>query len=298
MAELAQRLERRTGRDGTHPTAIPQLELIRNTDVRATTFTLYQPAVCLVAQGAKQVTLGEEAYTYGPADYAVVSVELPVSSRLVEASTEAPYLAVKLKLEPRLLWEALREPDRTAGAARESTRGLYVDRASPELLDAALRLVRLLDQPEDIVYLAPLVVRELLYRVMYGPQGKRLRAMALSGTAAQRISAVMQEIRRRFTESLHVDQLAQLAHMGTSSLHRHFKALTAMSPLQYQKQLRLQEARRLLLTEPTDAAEAAFRVGYESPSQFSREYARLFGLPPIADTKRRIQSRADGETQE
>jgi AraC-like DNA-binding protein len=294
LAELAERIEKLTGRDGAHETAIPSLRFIRSSNPTLPTFTVYEPALCIAAQGAKVVTLAGETYTYGAGDYFVVSVDLPITSRLVAASPDAPYLCFRLGFDLGEVLDAIKHTEPSGGDEDISKRGLFVRKMTPSLLDAVVRLVRLLETPQDIPYLAPLVVREIFYRILSGSEGDAFRQIAMAGSGSNRIAEVIARIKRDYAQPLPIEDLARMAHMGPSSLHRHFKEVTAMSPLQYQKQLRLQEARRLLLTEEVDAADAAFRVGYESPSQFSREYARLFGLPPISDI-RRLRASPDQE---
>ncbi|WP_311083256.1 AraC family transcriptional regulator [Paenibacillus polymyxa] len=284
LAELAGLIKCHTGRDGMFGTSVPSLHLIRSSKTTLPVNTVYEPAIVIVAQGMKGVMLGGDSFTYGPSSHFVVSVDLPVTSRLIQASTESPYLCMRLGLDPALGLEVIKGAEAEDG--REAKRGAFVDRTSPELLDAAVRLVRLLDTPGDIPYLAPLVVREIYYRIMRGSQGGTFKQFALVGSCTSRIARVITRIKQDYAQPLHIDELARMAHMGPSSLHRHFKEVTALSPLQYLKRIRLQEARRLLLAESLDAADAASRVGYESPSHFSREYAKLFGLPPISDIRR------------
>ncbi|MBM7567899.1 AraC family transcriptional regulator [Paenibacillus sacheonensis] len=284
LAELGRLIERHTGRDGMFGTSVPSLHLIRSSKTTLPVNTVYEPAIVIVARGTKIVMLGEDSFTYGPSSHFVVSVDLPVTSRLIQASPEAPYLCMRLGLDPAQVLEMTQGADAEDG--REAKRGAFVDWTSPELLDAAVRLVRLLDTPGDIPHLAPLVVREIYYRIMKGSQGGAFKQLALAGSGTSRIASVIARIKLDYAQPLHIDELARMVHMGPSSLHRHFKEVTALSPLQYLKRIRLQEARRLLLAESLDAADAAYRVGYESATQFSREYARLFGLPPISDIKR------------
>ncbi|MBB6729488.1 AraC family transcriptional regulator [Cohnella zeiphila] len=302
LTEFADLIEHLTGRDGSHETAIPSLRLIRSTSPTLPVFTVYEPSLCIAARGTKVVTLAGETYRYGAGDCFVVSVDLPVTSQLIDASPEAPYLCFRLDFDLGLALDVMKTTERSvgdngspeAGNGNLSGRGLFVGKLEPDLLDAVTRLVRLLEKPQDIPYLAPLIVREIFYRILSGSEGEAFRRLAMTGSGSNRIADVIARIKRDFAQTLPIEELARIAHMGPSSLHRHFKEVTAMSPLQYQKRLRLQEARRLLLTEEVDAADAAFRVGYESPSQFSREYARMFGLPPIADI-RRLRTSPDQE---
>ncbi len=272
--------------DGFHDTAIPSLRLIRRSQVTEPIYTLHEPALCVVVQGKKVSMLADESYLYGPSDYLVVSVDLPISGEVIEASPEMPYLCIRMEIDPHQVLDVMKESNLTPRKTENTRRGLYVSQASHSLLDAAMRLVNLLDTPGDIPVLAPLITREILYRILNSDQGESLKQIAMTGSHSYRIAQVIHKLKRDYAQPLRIEELATLAHMSPSSLHRYFKDVTAMSPLQYQKQVRLQEARRILLTEATDAAEVAFRVGYDSPSQFSREYARMFGLPPISDIKR------------
>lgn len=286
QAELARLIEQHTPGNGTHATSIPSLFLLRSSDIAYPSFSVHEPGICIIAQGAKVVILGEERYTYGPSSYLVVSLDLPVAAQVTEASEETPYLCIRINFDPDEALDLMTEADLAGLSKGESRRGIFVDPTSPDLLDAAIRLVKLTVQPEDAPVLAPLVIREILYRVLRGAQGHALRQIATGGSTANRIARVVHRIKADYAQPLRIDELAAIAHMAPSSLHRHFKEITAMSPLQYQKQIRLQEARRILLSESADAADVAYQVGYESPSQFSREYARRFGLPPISDIKR------------
>ena len=236
----------------------------------------------LVLQGRKQATLGNEVLNYDPLHCLVVSVTMLPQAQIIEASQAAPYLCLRLQVDTRelaaLLLEAM--PAVAPGPALPPGRGLHVAPVSLPLLDAVRRLLVLLDQPRDLPVLAPLAQREIFYRVLTGELGPRLRALAVADSQSQRIARAIDLLRRRFTEPLRIDELAAAAPLSPSSLHQHFKQVTSMSPLQYQKVLRLHRARQLMLADGLDAANAGHQVGYESPSQFSREYRRLFGAPP------------------
>jgi AraC-like DNA-binding protein len=234
----------------------------------------------------KEVLLSQERFRYGPADYLVASVNLPISGQVTEASSEIPYLALKIEFTPSEILEVLREFEMGVGKKENAKRGLYVSKIELSLLDAVTRLARLLDNPKDIPVLAPLIRKEIIYRVLQGEHGGMLKQIAIEGSFTNQISDVIEHILNNYEKSFKIEELADIANMSVSSLHRHFKEVTAMSPIQFQKQLRLQEARNLLLSVSADAADVAFRVGYESPSQFSREYSRMFGLPPKEDVKR------------
>jgi AraC-like DNA-binding protein len=279
---LAFAVERHTEADGNRETAVPGLALYRASYTSAHDVTVYEPSLCVVIQGAKEVLVGGQAFRYDPSYCLLVSVDLPATSRVIEASPRRPCLAVRIALDLKVVGELLAETT-SAASSPESKTGLALAPLDTRLLDAVERLVALLDSPQDIRPLAPLIKREITYRLLAGPQGARLRQIASAGAPAYRISQAILWLKSHFNESISVEALAKRVGLSPSSLHQHFKGMTAMSPLQYQKQLRLQEARRLLLGESLDAADAAYRVGYESPSQFSREYHRMFGAPPRKD---------------
>jgi AraC-like DNA-binding protein len=284
--ELAKLIERYSVRDGVHATAIPSLFFMRHSNVTGPSYGVYKPSLCIVVQGAKEVWLAQERFKYGPADYLVASVDLPVTAQVTEASSDVPYLGFKLEFTPGQILEVLSDSEIRVEPKENDKRAMFVSRVESSLLDAVLRLVRLLENPKDIPVLTPLFTKEILYRVLQGQHGVALAQIAIEGSSAYRIRDVIEYIMNNYDRSFRIKELAEIANMSVSSLHRHFKEVTAMSPIQFQKQLRLQEARRLLLSESTDAADVAFRVGYESPSQFSREYSRMFGFPPKEDIKR------------
>ena len=272
--------------NGAHQTAISQLEFMRESAVSTAIHGVSEPLLAIVVQGKKEALLGEKTYQYGAAQYLVVSVDLPLNGFVVEATPDKPYLGLKLNLDLVQLGDVMTHIQPSTGKQDTSVRGLFVSDIDATLLDCVIRLTQLLDTPKDIPFLAPLFTREIYYRLLLGEQGEAVRQIATTGSTMQRVAAVIKLIKAQFTQSLRVEDLAAYANMSPASFHRHFKAVTAMSPLQYQKQLRLLEARRLMLTEYADATHAAYQVGYESPSQFSREYARLFGAPPIKDIAR------------
>ena len=290
-AELAACLERFVPGDGMHPTPIPGLYLLRMSQAGELTHGQFEPALCVVAQGSKRVLMGDDVTVYDALHHLVVSQNVPVAGQVLDASPNAPYLCVRLDIDladvASLVLGMGRPVGVPAGAAKGPSRGLYAAQTGEALLDAVLRLVHLLDTPDDIPTLAPLVVREIMYRLLCAEDGWRLAQIATPGSQGQHISRAIAWLRERYCEPLKVEDLARAVHMSVSSLHHHFKAVTAMSPLQYQKQLRLQEARRLLLmSDAADAAGVGHRVGYESASHFSRDYARLFGAPPARDIRR------------
>ncbi|MGG0462064.1 AraC family transcriptional regulator N-terminal domain-containing protein [Priestia aryabhattai] len=284
--ELAKLIERLSKQDGVHPTTIPSLFLIRESIITEPISRVNEPSFCIILQGEKEVLLGEERFLYGPGHYIVASVDLPVTGQVIKASADSPYLAFKLEFTSSQVLEVLNGTGFKTGQGKNAKRAMYVSKVEPSLLDAVVRLASLLDTPKHIPVLAPLLKKEILYWILQGPHGEALEQMALEGSNASRIREVIDHLINNYKESFRIEKLAEIANMSVSSLHRHFKEVTAMSPIQFQKQLRLQEARRLLLAESTDVADVAFRVGYESQSQFSREYSRMFGFPPRVDINR------------
>jgi AraC-like DNA-binding protein len=286
LTRLASAIQRHTTGDGLCETAVPGLALYRSSVPSPHDATVYEPSLCVTAQGAKEVLLGSDTYRYDPTQSLLASVGLPVASRVVEASPGRPCLTARITLDPAVVGELLADGAATPPLGQPlgpSARGIAVIPVEPPLLDAVTRLVNLLDSPQDILPLAPLVFREITYRILTGPEGARLRQIASAGAPAYRIARAIRWLKDHFADPLRIESLAKHVRMSPSAFHLHFKNVTAMSPLQYQKRLRLQEARRLMLGEGLDTAEAAFRVGYESPSQFSREYRRMFGAPPRQD---------------
>ncbi|MFD2329533.1 AraC family transcriptional regulator N-terminal domain-containing protein [Cohnella sp. GCM10020058] len=291
---LANAIQRHAPRSGTHRTAIPDLTLLHAVRTSEPLESVYKPSICIVAQGAKTAALADGTYTYDPMTYLVTSVELPIFGKIVEASPEIPYLSLKLCFDADVILDVAGEIRPPELVSSEPVRGITVSRMSPALLEAACRLVELLDAPKDVPALAPLVIREMLYRLLQGEQGPLLRSFATVGSQSHLIAQSVRLINRQYQRPLRVEELAGAVNMSVSAFHKHFKRVTAMSPLQYQKTVRLQEAKRLMLTEAAPASEAAFRVGYESPSQFSREYARLYGRPPMQDIQELREAAAVG----
>ena len=279
--DIAAMIARHAPRNGDHVTPIEGLSLHRQSAPTEKLFHAARPSVAIIAQGGKQVTLGSDSFHYSRMQYLLTSVDLPVQVRVVEASEEAPHLCVVLGIDIADV-AALVDAGQGPGAI-PVTRGISVSDVSPDLLDAMTRMLRLLDQPADIAVLAPLIRRELTFRLLNGPVGARLRHMALASSQSHQVGQAIDWIKHNYAAPLRIEQLAGLANMSMSSLHHHFKAITAMTPMQYQKLLRLQEARRLMLVEKIDAGTAGYRVGYASESQFSREYSRQFGRAPMRD---------------
>ncbi|MBS1161386.1 MAG: transcriptional regulator, AraC family [Proteobacteria bacterium] len=281
-AELAAIIRRHCRADGVVDTAIASLKLFRGSTTEVPTCTIVASVFAMMAQGAKRITVGEETYDYDASQYLISSVDLPMFARITRASIAEPYLGLGLAIDPLKINELTAAMPKNR-AQETVDRGIAVGLLSIDIQNTALRLARLLDTPADIPVLAPIIERELLYRLLAGPLGSRLRQAAASGSHSHQIVRTIDWLKSNLDQPLSIERLASLANMSRSSLHHHFKALTAMTPLQYQKQLRLQEARRLMLVSDTDAASAAHHVGYESPSQFNREYRRMFGTPPGRD---------------
>lgn len=264
-------------------TAIPGLALWRREEPTQPTSGMYEPSICLTAQGAKRVVLGDDAYVYDAHHFLITSVDLPTVWQVIEASREKPCLGLVMKLDQREISQLMADSNLPPPRPQQSSRGMATGEVTLPLLTAFQRLIDLLDEPKDIPILGPIIQREVFYRLLVSDQGARLRQMASAGSQSHQIARAIDWLKGNFTRSLRIDDLATRVNMSPSTFHHHFRSLTAMSPLQYQKWLRLNEARRLMLTDRLDAATAAFQVGYESPSQFNREYSRLFGAPPLRD---------------
>lgn len=286
LSELSSLIDRFAPEDGSAPTVLPRLHLARVTNPTEPMHALQQPALCIAAQGRKRMILGERIYGYEPSNYLLVSADLPVVGCVMEASPEKPYLGMRLDLEPSALASLILDMDGDAKPGDAPGSAIIMSALDEPLLDAAIRLLRLLERPEDAPILAPLIEREIHYRLLRGEQAARLRQIALADSKFNQVNRAISWIKQNYTRPFRMEVVAAEARMSPSSLHEHFKAVTAMSPLQYQKQIRLQEARRLIMAQAVDAATAAHLVGYDSPSQFSREYSRLFGAPPMRDAER------------
>jgi AraC-like DNA-binding protein len=284
--ELAALIERMTVADGRQDTALPALTFWRFSNPTTPAHVIQQPAVYIVVQGRKQIIVADTTYRYDPSQYLAVSLELPAIGRVVKASPKEPYLCITLEVDPRELASLIVEAGLPPPRDVHDGRALYVSPLDSTLLDALLRLVRLLDAPEDIPVLAPLILRELQYRLLQGEAHGRLAEIAIGDSRLRRVAGAITWIKEHFTEPLKIETLAKRVNMSPSALHSHFKAVAAISPIQYQKRLRLQEARRRLLSDGTNAETVAYEVGYASASQFSREYVRLFGQPPRRDAER------------
>lgn len=290
---LQQRLARVVGQwttqQGIQGSAINGVELIRCDQPSSCGSSVYEPSLCFVIQGTKTIQLGDREITYKPLTYLASSVHLPVLGRITEASAEKPYLAAKLKVDPQEVADLVLElgdkapPLDPHGICPELECGLCISPMDELMQEALYRLLSLLDSPGDIAILAPLARREIIYRTLIGEMGSRMRKFVSAESQSHRISTVISALKDHYAEPLRIRELAEAANMSESTLYHSFKQVTRMSPLQFQKKLRLHEARRLMLTEGLEAATASYRVGYESPSHFSREYSRMFGAPPRAD---------------
>jgi AraC-like DNA-binding protein len=253
------------------------------------------PAFCVIAQGSKEIFLGEDRYQYDPAHYLLTTVELPVVSRILEASQQQPYLSLRLQLDPTLVGSILVEADVSSPRDHGNVKAIDASPLDISLLDAVVRLIRLVETPNEARVLAPLVIREIIYRLLAGAQGTRLRHIAVLGGYTHHIARAVNLLWKDFNQPLRIENIAQEIGMSVSGFHHQFKAVTSMSPLQFQKRLRLQEARRLMLGEHLDAASAGYRVGYDDASHFNREYKSFFGLPPMRDMERLREAAREGD---
>lgn len=286
MAELAQGLLSRMKNPGTFDPGIPNLTIYRFDKPTVPTGYLLEPSLCLILQGQKRVILGQDDFTYGPTGFFITSVDLPVIAQILDATPSKPYVGLVLKLDRMQINRLVLEAPLPPMKAPRTGKAIEIGSLSPRLFEAVARLVGLLDEPELIPVLSPLIQQELMLRMMLLDCGAKIRQIATGGSPTHQISRAIDWMKTNLEEKLRIEDLAKRAGMSVSTLHHHFRALTSLSPLQFQKNLRLNEARRLMLNHRMDAASAALEVGYESPSQFSREYSRLFGEPPLRDIKK------------
>ena len=291
VAEVRKRLARkiadRTLAEGDMDTEISGLRLYRRSVATACASAAYEPSLVVFVQGQKRINVGKTTYVCDRTNFLLTSVDLPVVSQVIAATEKKPMLGLILKLEMTAVREILAQQEFHLREESADARAMAVGVSSAELLDACMRLVELLDTPGDIPFLGGLIQREIIYRLLRSPQGMHLRAIATLGEQSHRTAKAVEWLRMNYAKPLRVEELAQMARMGVSTLHHQFRSLTAMSPLQYQKQLRLHVARERMIGAGLDAASAAFEVGYESASQFNREYSRFFGQPPMRDVKGR-----------
>lgn len=288
LTELKQLIARHAQGDGIHGTAVPALSLIRSSAISDPIHTLYEPSVCLVAAGRKRARIGSREVVYETGGCLVVGIDLPIIGAVIEASPDEPYLCLKIDLDRGMLADLLlgAPGSHIAPPAPDRIEAAAVHAATPELVDASARLLQLLDAPQDIAVLAPLIVREIHYRLMTGPQGAILRQIASGESRLAQVGRAVAYLCENYAEPFRIEDLARIAGMSPSSFHEHFRTATAMSPLQFRTRLRMHEARRLMVSEGLTAAEAGFRVGYDSPSQFSRDHARIYDRPPRRDLSR------------
>ncbi|RAU44104.1 MULTISPECIES: AraC family transcriptional regulator [unclassified Pseudomonas] len=292
-SSLAKLIDPRIREPGDIQTSIPGLALFRRDQPVPPATCLVEPSLILVARGAKQLWIGGEAYSYDPSHFLVTSLDLPANGQVLVASPEQPCVGLVLKLDVTLLTEVIAAGVTPAPQARAAGTGVGIGRLSPVLEGALARLLEMLDEPQAIPVLAPLVLREIHYRLLHSDQAARLRQIAAVDGQGYRIAKAIDWLKLNYTAPLRIEELAARVQMSAPTFHHHFRQLTAMSPLQYQKWLRLNEARRLMLSERLEVSRAAFAVGYESPSQFSREYSRLFGAAPRLDIAQRRGQRVD-----
>jgi AraC-like DNA-binding protein len=284
-AELARKIASLIGEEENRITEITGVSVHRRTAPTPPCRTTYHPGIIVVAQGSKQVNLGRNSFIYDRSRFLLTAVDLPIVSWVAEATEKVPCLVLSLKLEMSMVRVLLSREEIYVPEAPPESPAMSTGETTPEFLNACCRLLDLLQSPEDIPFLSGLIQREIVYRILRGPEGARLRAVATLGDQSHRTAKAVTWITANYAKPLHVEELAQISGMGVSTLHHHFRMLTAMSPLQYQKQLRLQSARSLMLNNGLDAASAAFEVGYESATQFNREYSRFFGQPPMRDIR-------------
>ncbi|HEY9041266.1 MAG TPA: AraC family transcriptional regulator [Rheinheimera sp.] len=284
--QLLQLVQQVAVNEGVNSTAIPNVFCYKVSRPQITMPAVYEPCLCIIVQGRKNVMLGSDMLSYGELEFLVASVDLPILGTVVQASALQPYYVIQINIDVRLLSELLLQMQYLAVANRRAESGLFIGQVDQQMGDSLLRLLALLQQPDDIPVLAESLVREMHYRMLRSNFGKEIAQISLKGTPTQRISVAIQKLRRDYDQTVTIEELAAMAGMSVSSFHAHFKAVTNMSPLQFQKSVRLVEARSLMISQHMDAASTAYKVGYESPSQFSREYARMFGSPPARDIAR------------
>lgn len=285
FVQLALRHSRAEG-EPIQPTKIPQLGIARSSTASLPLPVVYQPSLCYIVQGAKEVTVGERVLRYSPSQYLISTVEVPATGEILEASAAKPYLCFVLTIEPKSVYELLQASPAPIDRGSTAQDGVFVARSEAALSEAMLRLARCLDDEDDCSILAPGIIREILYRLLRSEISGVIHELGTAGSRTQRVGRAIEHLKTMYREPVAIEALARIAGMSVSSFHEHFKRATALSPHQYQKRLRLHEARRLLMAGAETSAEIGFRVGYESASQFTREYAKLFGAPPRRDAER------------
>lgn len=284
MKELLQIASDYSPGEGIRDTIIQNLKIIKTSNAHEKVHSVYKPSLCVILQGEKDVSLGDETLTYRPGEFIVATVELPVTGVVRKASPKKPYYCLMLELDPVIVFDILK--DQSHLKASPAKKAIFVGKVEDPMQDAFIRLLKCLSNPKDVPILSPMIIREIIYRLLDGEKGEAVKQLGIVGSQTQRIAKVIDLIKLKFATPLNMEGLAKEAGMSPASFHKYFKEITTMSPLQYQKQLRLQEARRILMANDVDAGAVSFEVGYESPSQFSREYLRMFGLPPKTDVKK------------
>jgi AraC-like DNA-binding protein len=274
------------GREGIYSTPLSTVKVVQRDNVTEPTPGRYASLLCIVLQGEKNVWSGNKVYRYNPENYLVSCVDVPAIFQVTKASPQQPYIGLTMELQPSIIYEILHEASLRDVPNKSSEGGFFVEQMTEELTDSFIRLMRSLENDIDRQILAPSIVREIHYRLLTSHYSSKIRQLGVVGSKMQKISKVVEHLQKDYALPLRINDLAEMANMSPSAFHLHFREVTNMSPLQYQKQIRLQEARRLLSVDTVDAASVAFKVGYESPSQFSREYRRLFGQPPMRDLER------------
>ncbi|NYI23971.1 AraC family transcriptional regulator [Sphingobium indicum] len=300
-AAVAAHIDAQGGGEGRFPTRLAGMHIMRSFEARMPMRQVYRPGLCVVIQGAKEILFGEETFRYGVMECLAIGLDLPASGRVIEASADAPYIGITIDLDMTIMREVLGQLETPPVPTSGSGPCLFVGKVDAPLADCMLRLLRMSDTPEAIPILYPSVMRELCYWLLTSPNGGELRNLGLPESSSERVSRAIFQLQNSFAQTLRVEQLAETARMSPSSFHQHFKALTSMTPLQYQKQLRLLEARRLMVVDGINVSEAAYQVGYESASQFSREYTRMFGAAPkrdVLDMRRQYSRYASRTLQE
>lgn len=285
IEKLAKHIEKWANGANQYDTEIPGLRFSRWATPTPPTSYTHNPSICLIAQGRKRVLLGEDSFVYDANHFLISSVDLPIIANIIEASEDKPYLGVIMELDLTEISQLIVDSELTFNQSKEAQKGIAVGELSEPLLDAFLRLIELLDEGQSIKILAPIIKREIFYRLLITEQGARLNQIVTAGSHSHQIAKAIDWLKNNFVKPLSVRELAAYSGMSKSAFYTHFRSMTSMTPLQFQKKLRLSEARRLMLTENLDAMATTFKVGYESPSQFSREYSRLFGAPPSKDIK-------------
>ncbi|CAO3428758.1 Transcriptional regulator, AraC family [Azospirillum endophyticum] len=283
LAAVNAYIEDQGGGEGLFPTLVEGFNIVRSFQAMLPVRAIYRPSLCIVLQGAKEIHFGEDRLDYGAMDCLVVTIELPATGRIVEASVEAPYIGVVIEFDVAMVRDVLEQLDEPPAPVAESGHCVFVGRVDETLADCVMRLMRMTASPKSIPILYPSVMREICYWLVSGPRGGELHKLVLPKSNIERVAKAIAALHLNYARTLRVERLAELAGMSPSSFHQHFKALTSMTPLQFQKQLRLLEARRLMVSEAANVSDAAYRVGYESVSQFSREYSREFGIAPKQD---------------